>query len=258
MKVCLSSRQSATYLSKANEIKVRFRDRKIIPDLADEYPDATIILQQGMDDVLDKNECEKYRVLTRDKFIVCLSDLGYADLCKEMKIPFYWGFPVQTYYQLSALKDLGVCYVRLDAPLFFDLDNVKDMGVPIRAVPNVAYNDGLKRSNGVNGLWIRPEDLEIYENYIDAIEFERCNQIQEQGLYRIYFEQREWKTELGVLIADLDYKGNNRFIAPGSTKPRINCRQRCAAGGACRICYRILDLADQKLLQQYKDNLANK
>lgn len=191
MKVCLSSRQNAMYLKKANEIKVRFRDRKVIPDLAEEYPQATIILQQGADDVLDKKECEKYRILTRDKFIICLSDLDYADLCKDMNIPFYWGFAVQSYYQLSALKDLGVCYVRLDAPLFFDLDSVAKMNVPIRAVPNVAYNDGLKRTNGVNGTWIRPEDLKLYENYIDTIEFERCNQIQEQGLYRIYMEQQE-------------------------------------------------------------------
>lgn len=46
MKFCLSSRQSKEYLEKADEIRVDFRDRNIIPELATEYPDKTIILVQ--------------------------------------------------------------------------------------------------------------------------------------------------------------------------------------------------------------------
>ena len=45
MKYCLSSRNQRDYLSKADEIKVEYRDRKEIPDLFERYPEATIILQ---------------------------------------------------------------------------------------------------------------------------------------------------------------------------------------------------------------------
>ena len=48
MKFCLSSRQSKQYLEKADEIKVDFRDRNSIPDLAIDYPDKTIILVQSL------------------------------------------------------------------------------------------------------------------------------------------------------------------------------------------------------------------
>lgn len=86
---------------------------------------------------------------------------------------------------------MGACYVRLDAPLFFDLPNVKKIGIPIRAVPNVAYNDGLDRTDGVCGTWIRPEDLEAYGEYIDAVEFEDSDLKKEQAMYRIYAEDKE-------------------------------------------------------------------
>ncbi len=52
MKFCLSSRQSKQYLEKADEIKVDFRDRNSIPDLAMDYPNKTIILVQYPGDEL--------------------------------------------------------------------------------------------------------------------------------------------------------------------------------------------------------------
>jgi hypothetical protein len=48
---------------------------------------------------------------------------------------------------------------------------VKLLNIPIRAIPVFAFLDGLPRDNGVNGNWIRPEDLEAYSLYINTIEF---------------------------------------------------------------------------------------
>lgn len=56
MKFCLSARQSKQYLEKADEIKVDFRDRNIIPDLATDYPDKTIILVQYPGDELNGDD----------------------------------------------------------------------------------------------------------------------------------------------------------------------------------------------------------
>ena len=39
MKVCVSSRQQAEYMRKADEIRVASRDHRIIPDLAEKYPE---------------------------------------------------------------------------------------------------------------------------------------------------------------------------------------------------------------------------
>lgn len=56
MKFCLRSRQDKQYLEKADEIRVDFRDRNIIPDLAMDYPDKTIILVQYLGDELKGDE----------------------------------------------------------------------------------------------------------------------------------------------------------------------------------------------------------
>ena len=251
MKFCLSSRQSKQYLEKADEIRVEFRDRNSIPDLAIDYPDKTIILVQYPEDILNGDDLATWKILTKEHLIVCLSNLIYVSDMKRLEIPWYWGFAATSYYQLRALKEMGACYVRLDAPLFFDLPNVKKVGIPIRAIPNVAYNDGLGRIDGVCGTWIRPEDLEAYGEYIDAVEFEDCDQKKEQAMYRIYAEDKEWKTDLGLLITNLNHTGTNRMIGSDYSRRRIDCGQRCQENNGCHICYRLLELANPKLIRDY-------
>ena len=56
MKFCLSARQNDAYLEKADEIKVDFRDRNVIPELADKYPGKTIILVQYIGDELNGDD----------------------------------------------------------------------------------------------------------------------------------------------------------------------------------------------------------
>lgn len=89
MKFCLSSRQSEAYLQKADEIRVDFRDRNTIPDLADKYPDKTIILVQHTDEDLNGDDLEIWKILTKDHLIVCLSTLAYVQDMKRLQIPWY-------------------------------------------------------------------------------------------------------------------------------------------------------------------------
>ena len=63
MKFSMSSRQSPEYLQKADEIKVQWRDRRIIPDLSEKYPNATINLTryfQDSNDEIDWKELSNY------------------------------------------------------------------------------------------------------------------------------------------------------------------------------------------------------
>ena len=58
MKFTLNCRQTPAYPAKADQIRVDFRDRKIIPDLAEKYPDAEIILVQHYGEELDFKDLE--------------------------------------------------------------------------------------------------------------------------------------------------------------------------------------------------------
>lgn len=243
MKYCLRNRQESIYLKKADEIKVDFRDRRSIPDLIDKYPDATIILMCYPGEEIVWSDCDKWRILSKDKFILCVSSVDDAISCRDNGFAWYLGYPIKTFYELRSLKELGACYVRLAEPLFFQMDEVKKFGIPVRAVPNVAYVDGFVRTDGVCGTWIRPEDVELYEDYVSVLEFEDADNDKEQALYRIYAEQKRWPGDMAMLITNFNYPGVNRMILPEVAQRRLNCGQRCQASGACKVCYRAVDLA---------------
>ena len=81
-----------------------------------------------------------------------------------------------------------------------ELHYVKQIGVPIRAIPNISFLDGLPRDDGVNGNWIRPEDLDAYSIYINTIEFGTQPERREQALFRIYSKEKQWYGDLGRIV----------------------------------------------------------
>lgn len=253
MKYCLSNRQETSYLNKADEIKVDFRDKNSIVDLIEKYPDKTIIVMCYDDAIINWNEVNMWKVLSHNKLIMCLASVSNAKECKEKGIPFYMGYPVKTFYELNSLKNYGVCYVRLAEPLFFEMDKVKKVGIPVRVVPNVAYIDGIPREDGVCGSWLRPEDVDTYEPYVDVLEFEDCTMEKEQALFRIYAEQKRWPGSMSLLFTNFKHEGTNRLILPEVAQKRLNCGQRCQSGGACKICYRALNLAMPEKIRNYME-----
>lgn len=256
MKFSMSSRQSAEYLQKADEIKVQWRDRNIIPDLFEKYPNATVNLtryfQDSVDNEIDWSQINTFHILGQGKFILGLTMTNEMIEAKARQYSFYYLTAVRTFQELNDVASFGVCRVRLGAPLFFQMNKVRRVYQgPIYAVANMASNDSVfEHKEGVCGLWIRPEDVPTYEPYIDVIEF-IGNKSQEQALYRIYAEQHKWSGQLNMLVQDLNYPCTNRMIPPTLAETRLNCGHRCQEGGSCRICYRMMDLANPEKISNY-------
>ena len=263
MKYCLSSRQSMEYLRQADEIKVAARDHKSIPDLTEKYPNADIILNLGPtgDERITHENIKTYNILCKGKFIVCTPEVSpeTRHFFESNDIKYYWGYAISTPYELKAIaENTKVCYVVLGAPLFFQQDMVARYNIPVRAVPNVAHYNYLPHEDGVNGTWIRPEDIKLYEPTVAAIEFEGFErQEQEQALYRIYAKDAAWSGELDMIVQNLGAKPTNRMIPEDLAQVRRNCGQKCAAFGACRLCYRYFSLADPEKLRPYIEKLKH-
>lgn len=257
LKFCLKNRQDRQYLLKADEIKAEYRDHRSFVDLIENYPEKTLICQifNANEDV-DWKELKRINILAKENFICCVSSYNMMQKCKEHGIKFYFGFPISTFWELEALKEIGVCYVRLGAPLFFQMDRVEKYGIPVRAVPNVAYLADLPHSDGVCGTWIRPEDLDIYAKYIDVIEFEDCDDKKEQALFRIYAEQKNWPGSLNLLISNFNYEGVNRVVSSDLAQHRLNCRQKCKeVPNSCQLCYRTMRLANPQIIENFQKHL---
>lgn len=247
MKYSLSSRQPKEYLEKADEIRVSYRDRNFILDVVELYPNADINLRlRNRDEAYDWDEIQRFDVLAKGKLIVSCAYLSDVEEAKKLGLRCAWMEPARTYREMQGLTALGVDYILLDAPLFFDLEQVKTFGVPLRVCANVASYDWFNFENNICGPWIRPDDVELYEEYITTIEFALITLEQERALFRIYAEKQGWVGDISSIIPAIGTHVPNHMILPEVGKARLGCRQRCVSGGACRLCYHALELAGQK------------
>ena len=238
MKFCVSNRQSDTVLKKANEISVPFKDQDTIPDLALKNPGADIILRISADDV-DEIDWDKFKKLSRKlPIIFCTEDITIDKKCKINNIPFYWAFPITSYYELKGLNYIGVSQFLLGPPLSFDLQLIKErFGRPIRLIANVCFDSYINQKDGICGSYVRPEDVIKYEKYVDSLEFARVTKDQEEVLFRVYAEDRTWPGNLRLLLTNFMYDVDNRGIPNEFAEARMNCRQNCMRTGTCKFCY---------------------
>lgn len=221
--------------------------------MAHDYPNKTIILwQEGNLTEEAYKEIEKFNMLCHNNLIFGLYTIS-EEVCEYFNrhnIKWYYVIGVSTFYDLRSLYRLGASYVLITPPLTHSLAQVKFFEVPIRMIANVGVLTSIPKPDGVCGGWIRPEDVEAYDEYIDAIEFSNCDLKRERALYRIYAEDHNWPGDLRLLINDLNYKGVNRLINPEHSRGRLNCGQKCQQGFNCKLCYRMLDIADPELLER--------
>lgn len=187
-----------------------------------------------------------------------------AEQAKDLDIPFFFAFPFNSFYDVRYAIDIGVSEIYVEAPLFFELDKVKLLNIPVRAVPNVANLSSwtFRREIAPYGTWIRPEDLKYYEDFIDTIEFQspwtRVLPREEETCYRLYHDEQNWPGDLSMLIKDLGIQAINRLIPEGELKRRLTCGQRCQENGTCHLCQRVLDLASNiKELEEYQQLKEN-
>jgi hypothetical protein len=243
-------------LAKADEIRVAYKDRNFIYDIREKYPNATVILNLQTEQELNWKEIEVFNKYMEDKLICCVRDLFQARDCKDRNIKFFFGFPIMSFDELNKVKRIGVCYVRLGGALAFSLDKVTKIGIPVRAVPNIANEWPWPGDDGICGTWIRPEDVEVYDPYISTIEFEGCNLEQERALYNIYAEDRAWPGRVDMIISNIQTDAINHIISPVFGPARIACEQKCQENKHCKFCYQILDFANEEKLRQLKAHLS--
>lgn len=254
MKYCISGRQKKSVLRQADEIKMQYKDKDRLIDYIEEFSDKTFILsipkeEQELDWELFKTYTEKVN------FILCIDNLHLAALCNLHNIKFYWNYPIFTWYELDGILKLNPCYLLLNAPLFFDLKKVKEKtDIPIRAVPNLAYDAYIPRDNGICGTWIRPEDIKIYEQYIDVFEFITDDLGKENTLLHIYKDNGAWPGNLNLLFTNFNINVDNRAILEDIAEKRIDCGQRCMSTSNCHYCETAIQFATAIRNKHYKDN----
>ena len=119
---------------------------------------------------------------------------------------------------------------------------VKPYGAKIRVYPNVAQASR-RETKGLMKFWIRPEDIEIYEKYIDVCEFFYDEYEKQEIYYKIYKDDKKWLGDLSELIIGLESGFDSTCIVPRFAHKRTKCGRACMKGDKCKMCHRVIELA---------------
>ena len=241
MKYCVSARQPKDVLAKADEIRFNYKDRKGLYNFIEDFPKKRYIINIPKDEDIDWQELAMFAA--KVDLTLALENIRMAKICRELKLNFYWGFPITSYYELQGLLYLGVCELLLGAPLYFDLAEVKKHGLPIRLVANLCFDGYIPRPNGVCGTYVRPEDVSVYESYVSTLEFETDDIKKEAILLKVYQEDKNWPGNLNLLLTNLGEHVDNRAIPEQFGSARIQCRQNCQRNGSCKLCFTAIQLS---------------
>ena len=259
MQFCVSGRQPYSVMNKADQIIVKWQDRERIIDFVERLPDKEIVLE--LTEVPEAKEFETWKMYSEKfkNFYIASYDLRLYDLFDLEDIQWYWPYPITSYYELNEILTLKPSYIKLGPPLSFDVINIKSLigeNIKIRLVCNNARPNYLPsiKSDSPNffGQFIRPEDIRLYENYVDAIEFKTEDLKREETLLKIYKEDKYWPGNLALIIDNLNYHVDNRGIPFELGQARLNCKQKCQSGGACRLCRRVLEFTNAVRNEKYR------
>lgn len=167
---------------------------------------------------------------------------------KEHNIPFMFLNFAGSFSSAYSQAKIGASDVYIVEDLGFRMKDIADLktqfDIQIRVFPNIAQTNStqLRQIPAIQKFWIRPEDTELYEPYVDV--FEIFGEAQLSVVYEIY-KDRQWVGDLDDII--LDFFPNSEIVPNGSMAPhigeqRLNCGQACLRG-KCNLCEESAKLA---------------
>lgn len=248
MKYCFTYQKFNTnFMKLADEILITYnREDTTLPDFLELYKDKTIVIKINI--MLEESDLEllselniKYHNIKLQLFVFD-KDLIYN--IKEKNIPFFTTLFVSNWDAFRGLIDLGVSDIYVVENLAFELDKcgkiAHENGVQIRVFPNICQTAWVDIPD-IKKFFIRPDDVEYYEPYVDVFEF-MCDVDKEEPLYKIY-KDRKWFGELSEIITDFNAPFDGRCVLPLFGKMRVSCGKRCMSGSSCGICDSIQELS---------------
>lgn len=162
----------------------------------------------------------------------------WIDKLKEAEIPFMFVNFATTVTQIAAMVIFGAKEVYLAEDICFRLEKLQLFreidGIKFRIFPDILQTP--RRCSSlpqITNFFIRPEDVDLYEKYVDVIEIFRKDSRQ-SVVYEIY-KQGQWRGPLSDLIIDFTEEINGSSFIPDFGRARLGCGRRCAMTD-CDIC----------------------
>ena len=259
MKYCINYSNKSHIIDKVDEILIRYDKNKILELFTQFIPahlNQRVIVQLMEENNIDTivNNLKKIISIYNEnkdiKFDIQLPfyNQKFMEELKDTNLKYFFKVAANSWDKFTGLISQNVSDIYITDELAFELDKVAEIAhknnIKVRIYPNVAQSRWDKLSD-ILKFFIRPEDIEIYESYVDVCEFYGDKAQQIDTYYKIYQEDKKWFGDLQEIIIGLDSKIDSRYIIPRFAEKRIKCGKDCLKGGKCEMCKRILDLSEQ-------------
>lgn len=259
MKYCINYSNKSHIIDKVDEILIRYDKNKIlelftqfIPAHLNQRVIVQLIEENNIDTIVNnlKKIISIYNENKDIKFDIQLPfyNQKFIEELKDTDLKYFFKAAVNSWDKFTGLMSQNVSDIYITDELAFELDKVAEIAhknnIKVRIYPNVAQSRWDKLSD-ILKFFIRPEDIEMYEPYVDVCEFYGDKAQQIDTYYKIYQEDKKWFGDLQEIIIGLDSKIDSRYIIPRFAEKRIKCGKDCLKGGKCEMCKRILDLSEQ-------------
>lgn len=257
----LKNKRKSAWIDEAMELKINYTNALDIYNFLLQHKHQRVLIDFQNNEVY--NEIEQKAIFSLktekhiDNFVLCL-DFPRFSLTKEKEddlmelirkliaagIPFFFNDFVKDFSMLQYYISLGVSDVVVVEDMCFKLDKVskvcKQHEVRVRVFPNICQSS--TPHGDICDFFIRPEDIQFYEEYVNVCEFS-CLEDRQDTYYKIYVKDKKWFGNLQEIIIGLEKTLDSRFIVRQFAETRVHCGKRCFEGSSCFICQRCLELA---------------
>lgn len=259
MKYCIDFKKNFKYINEVDEITIEYnrKDTSLLEFLL-LYKDKRVnIYITDAKDFLENNDLDRFIAISKDypnlNYYLKLRNPAYNEdafhlyekIREETNILYFFDTLVSDWDTLWGYIEMLPLDIYITEDLCFELDKVSSIlhkyGIKVRTFPNVCQTKWNKTPS-LKTFFIRPEDVDIYEKYIDTLEFfGRSDSI--ETMYKVYAIDKKWFGPLKELIIGFKSDMDSRFIIPRFAEKRIRCGKKCLKGGTCNVCSKIEQLS---------------
>ena len=183
MKSCIPWRKSFKYLPEIDEFNIDFKEKKKeLLYFLDQYGISQRvnifipinITENQLNIIFSIWDMQKYNIALCFKWRTKEDNEEVYNKVKEKEIPFFFYYFIAEWDELHKYFEYGVSDVYITNTLGFYLPAVHKIAeenkVKVRCFADISqYN--WDDQDGFKGFYIRPEDIDLYSQYIDTLEF---------------------------------------------------------------------------------------
>lgn len=255
--IMFSVSYKSAYKQEADEVRCPMNQLGLLLPFIKENPTKRYNISVNKEDI--DTIIQQTGLLTQvtDNYTVNCGSLDTLQHIIKLGCPAYLKYPVTDWETYNNLRDMGVSDIIIDGPLGFCGHVIRrDVERPrIRVFPTGSPNAAIASpTNSIKSFYIRPEDLDAYDFFVNVIEFKAPTVEQEDAQFSIY-KRGSFMYNINELIPQIKVEVLNPTLSEDFGKHRVSCQQVCMIPGySCHLCSNEFLLANKIIDYFKKDN----